>query len=406
MRPFATLMTRPLSFRNGARAIVEECPDFADVRPGRAPRWPACQAGAGVLAPARRHGIWAMPGSVRRPCAGRLGSSRLRLDRGRPPSDRRIVNRATRAGGRSWPCRAPTTGSARPTRPKRRSAPCTRTPLPSSTPLSSRRSATGPTPCRKPGSRPDPPPSSKQETPTMPTLIAAPTRVEAAGNKPKLIDEYVGRVNSGDGGVSVAHMRSPGGWVEPGQTPGVRRVHRRPPRLPPRRATAGAARRRARPGGARASRRVGPLQHARARGGRVRGRLPSRLLPRRGPSRPRVTTEGADQRTRLGLRETPIRGKMPGRGRSARRVDGTPQPNLDSGAASSWMARRPAGLGCAARFVRWSSWCSRPSASWRPRRWLLGTPPVRGGRQRGDRALRRARSPSAASRPRGSGRSG
>jgi mannose-6-phosphate isomerase-like protein (cupin superfamily) len=53
----------------------------------------------------------------------------------------------------------------------------------------------------------------------MPELITKPTRVEAAGNKPKLIDEYVGRVNSGDGAVSVAHMRSPGGWVEPGQTP-------------------------------------------------------------------------------------------------------------------------------------------------------------------------------------------
>ncbi len=53
----------------------------------------------------------------------------------------------------------------------------------------------------------------------MPTLIAAPTRVEAAGNKPKLIDEYVGRVNSGTEAASVAHMRSPGGWQEPGQTP-------------------------------------------------------------------------------------------------------------------------------------------------------------------------------------------
>src|SRR5580704_10155418 len=53
----------------------------------------------------------------------------------------------------------------------------------------------------------------------MPTLIQAPTRVEAAGNKPKLIDEYVGRVNSSTEGVSVAHMRSPGGWVEPGQSP-------------------------------------------------------------------------------------------------------------------------------------------------------------------------------------------
>ena len=53
----------------------------------------------------------------------------------------------------------------------------------------------------------------------MPTLIAQPTRIEAAGNKPKLIDEYIGRVNSATSGVSVAHMRSPQGWQEPGQTP-------------------------------------------------------------------------------------------------------------------------------------------------------------------------------------------
>lgn len=53
----------------------------------------------------------------------------------------------------------------------------------------------------------------------MPTLIAKPTRIEAAGNKPKLIDEYVGRVNSRHDAVSIAHMRSPTGWVEPGQTP-------------------------------------------------------------------------------------------------------------------------------------------------------------------------------------------
>lgn len=53
----------------------------------------------------------------------------------------------------------------------------------------------------------------------MPILIAAPTRVEAAGNKPKLIDEYIGRVNSRHDAVSIAHMRSPGGWQEPGQTP-------------------------------------------------------------------------------------------------------------------------------------------------------------------------------------------
>ena len=53
----------------------------------------------------------------------------------------------------------------------------------------------------------------------MPTVIAQPTRVQAAGNKPKLIDEYIGRVNSATAALSVAHMRSPGGWKEPGQTP-------------------------------------------------------------------------------------------------------------------------------------------------------------------------------------------
>ena len=53
----------------------------------------------------------------------------------------------------------------------------------------------------------------------MPTLIDSPTRVEAAGNKPKLIDEFIGRVNSANQNVSVAHMRSPDGWQEPGQTP-------------------------------------------------------------------------------------------------------------------------------------------------------------------------------------------
>jgi mannose-6-phosphate isomerase-like protein (cupin superfamily) len=53
----------------------------------------------------------------------------------------------------------------------------------------------------------------------MPKLIAQPSRVAAAGTKPKLIDEYVGNVNTRQGDLSVAHMRSPGGWVEPGQTP-------------------------------------------------------------------------------------------------------------------------------------------------------------------------------------------
>jgi mannose-6-phosphate isomerase-like protein (cupin superfamily) len=53
----------------------------------------------------------------------------------------------------------------------------------------------------------------------MPTLIASPTRIEAAGNKPKLIDEFIGRVNSKTEGLSVARMRSPSGWIEPGQRP-------------------------------------------------------------------------------------------------------------------------------------------------------------------------------------------
>jgi mannose-6-phosphate isomerase-like protein (cupin superfamily) len=53
----------------------------------------------------------------------------------------------------------------------------------------------------------------------MPTLIPQPTRIQAAGNKPKVIDEYIGRVNSKTAAASVAHMRSPQGWFEPGQTP-------------------------------------------------------------------------------------------------------------------------------------------------------------------------------------------
>jgi mannose-6-phosphate isomerase-like protein (cupin superfamily) len=53
----------------------------------------------------------------------------------------------------------------------------------------------------------------------MPTLIERPTRVEAAGTPPKLIDEFVGRVNTSDDRLSIAHMRSPGGWAEPGQSP-------------------------------------------------------------------------------------------------------------------------------------------------------------------------------------------
>jgi mannose-6-phosphate isomerase-like protein (cupin superfamily) len=53
----------------------------------------------------------------------------------------------------------------------------------------------------------------------MPTHLTRPTRIEAAGNPPKLIDEYIGRVNSQTAAVSIAHMRSPEGWSEPRQRP-------------------------------------------------------------------------------------------------------------------------------------------------------------------------------------------
>ena len=53
----------------------------------------------------------------------------------------------------------------------------------------------------------------------MPRLIAAPTVVAAAGTKPKQIEEFAGRVNSGHAQVSVARMTSPSGWEEPGQRP-------------------------------------------------------------------------------------------------------------------------------------------------------------------------------------------
>lgn len=53
----------------------------------------------------------------------------------------------------------------------------------------------------------------------MPQLIEKPTIIQAAGNKPKRIEEFVGRVNSGESAASIAKMTSPPGWVEPGQMP-------------------------------------------------------------------------------------------------------------------------------------------------------------------------------------------
>ena len=58
----------------------------------------------------------------------------------------------------------------------------------------------------------------------MPRLIEQPTVIKAAGNKPKRIEEFAGRVNSGQANVSVARMVSPGGWVEPGQRPQFQEV--------------------------------------------------------------------------------------------------------------------------------------------------------------------------------------
>lgn len=53
----------------------------------------------------------------------------------------------------------------------------------------------------------------------MPKLIDRPAIIESAGTKPKRIEEFAGRVNSGHSALSVARMRSPAGWEEPGQTP-------------------------------------------------------------------------------------------------------------------------------------------------------------------------------------------
>jgi mannose-6-phosphate isomerase-like protein (cupin superfamily) len=58
----------------------------------------------------------------------------------------------------------------------------------------------------------------------MPKLIEAPSRIAAAGNKPKQIDEFVGRVNTGHRQMSVARMISPAGWAEPGQRPAFREI--------------------------------------------------------------------------------------------------------------------------------------------------------------------------------------
>jgi mannose-6-phosphate isomerase-like protein (cupin superfamily) len=53
----------------------------------------------------------------------------------------------------------------------------------------------------------------------MPVLIERPIAIQCAGTKPKVIEEYVGRANTSEARLSIAHMKSPGGWNEPGQRP-------------------------------------------------------------------------------------------------------------------------------------------------------------------------------------------
>jgi mannose-6-phosphate isomerase-like protein (cupin superfamily) len=53
----------------------------------------------------------------------------------------------------------------------------------------------------------------------MPVIISSPTVIESEGNMPKLIREYIGRINSDHQQLSIAHMESPAGWIEPGQKP-------------------------------------------------------------------------------------------------------------------------------------------------------------------------------------------
>ena len=124
------------------------------------------------------------------------------------------------------------------------------------------------------------PPARRLAAP-MPELIASPSTIEAAGTKPKLIEEFVGRVNTGEERLSLARMTSPRRLGRARPAAGVRRVDARPRRLPARRARGRRARRARRPGRARARRRVGPLLLPGGRRGVLRGRLPARFRTRR-----------------------------------------------------------------------------------------------------------------------------
>ena len=146
-----------------------------------------------------------------------------------------------------------------------------------------------------------------------PQRIEKPTIIQSAGNKPKRIEEFVGRVNTGTAGASVARMTSPPGWVEPGQTPefdeytlvlrGTLRVETR----------GGIARRPGRAGRHRPARRVGALQHAGGRRRRVRRGVRAGLLAGHRPPRPGVTPCGARSRASRWSRSCRQSGRRPTR---------------------------------------------------------------------------------------------
>ena len=112
----------------------------------------------------------------------------------------------------------------------------------------------------------------------MPNHIVSPTIIQAAGNKPKKIEEFVGRVNSATEDLSIARMTSPGGWVEPGQTPefdeftvvlrGTLHIDYQGGELDVYAGQAVIAQ----------SRRMGEIQHSGSGRGRVFRRLPSRVF--------------------------------------------------------------------------------------------------------------------------------
>ena len=179
----------------------------------------------------------------------------------------------------------------------------------------------------------------------MARLIEKPTIIEAAGNKPKRIEEFVGLVNSGTAAVSVARMTSPSGWVEPGQTPRVRRVHARAARHAAGRDADGHAGGACGPGRRGGGRGVGALQHAPRGRRRVRGRVPARLLARQRPPRRglRARSRGSGSGP-AGLRPAPRARRALARKPSRSAASSTPRAMVSTSAAAAAKARSRGGL--------------------------------------------------------------